>query len=297
MTGDTSTPRLIASYFTLAGDLIPFATTAPSPWSLQDRAEAAATAGFVGLGIETNDLRHHVAQHGYAGIRRILADAGLTYLEFEVLTDWFAEGARREASDRDRAFLLRSAAELGADMIKTVGDIHLATGTANLTPWPIDTLGDAYGQLCRDAARSGTRITLEIVPFSGIATLAAAQALVERAAEPNGGILIDIWHMARGKIPYDSIKDLPPHLITAIEIDDAMREPVPDIFEDTICWRKLPGEGELDVPAFLRAIAATGYDGVYGVEIVSNEHRARSLRDAAEAAFRTTMAQFARRDT
>lgn len=287
-------PRLIASYFTLAGDLIPFATPDPSPWDLSARAEVAARAGFVGMGIETNDLRHNVARHGYGGIRRILADSGLDYLEFEVLTDWFADGERRARSDCNREFLLRSAGELGADMIKTVGDIHLATGAADLGQWPVAALGDAYGQLCRDAARSDTRITLEIVPFSGIATLERAQELVVHAGEPNGGILIDIWHMARGHIPYEHILSLPPHLITAVEIDDAMQQIVPDIFEDTICWRKLPGEGELDVPRFLQCIAATGYDGVYGVEIVSNEHRARTLNDAAERAFETTMGQFAR---
>lgn len=290
-------PKLIASYFTLAGDLIPFAAADPSPWDLRPRAEAAARAGFVGMGIETNDLRHNVARYGYGGIRRILADAGLHYLEFEVLTDWFADGERRARSDCDREFLLRSAGELGANMIKTVGDIHLATGSADLGQWPITALGDAYGQLCRDAARSGTRITLEIVPFSGIATLERAQELVEHASEPNGGILIDIWHMARGHIPYEDILSLPPHLITAVEIDDAMRQAVPDIFEDTICWRKLPGEGELDVPGFLRCIAETGYDGVYGVEIVSNEHRSRTLTDAAERAFETTISQFAKIDS
>ena len=288
-------PRLIASYFTLAGNLIPFAGPDPSPWDLRNRAEAAARAGFVGMGIETNDLRHNVERYGYAGIKRILADAGLNYLEFEVLIDWFADGDRRAASDANRAFLLRSAGELGADMIKTVGEIHLATGEIHLSEWSPDHLAEAYGGLCRGAANVGARITLEIVPFSGIATLEAARALIEGAGEPNGGILIDIWHMARGGIPYEDILTLPPHLITAVEVDDAMAQPVPDIFEDTICWRKLPGEGELDVPRFLRCIAQTGYQGVYGIEMVSNEHRTRTLEDAAQRTFDTTMAQFAKR--
>lgn len=288
-------PQLIASYFTLAGNLIPFAGPDPSPWDLRDRAEAAARAGFVGMGLETNDLRHNVERYGCAGIKRILADAGLTYLEFEVLVDWFADGDRRAASDANRAFLLQSAGELGADMIKTVGEIQLATGEVHLSEWSPDRLAEAYGGLCRDAAKMGARITVEIVPFSGIATLESARALVEGAGEPNGGILIDIWHMARGGIPYEDILTLPPHLITAVEVDDAMAQPVPDIFEDTICWRKLPGEGELDVPRFLRCIAQTGYKGVYGIEMVSNEHRARTLEDAAQRTFDTTMGQFAKR--
>ncbi len=42
---------------------------------------------------------------------------------------------------------------------------------------------------------------------------------------------------------------------------------------DTIHHRELPGEGELDVPAFLREICAAGYRGVYGTEILSARHR------------------------
>jgi sugar phosphate isomerase/epimerase len=65
------------------------------------------------------------------------------------------------------------------------------------------------------------------------------------------------------------------------------------VFEDTIRNRRLPGEGELNVPNFLRCVAQAGYDGVYGVEMVSDAHRRLSLDEAAERSFATTMAQFA----
>ena len=60
-------PKLIASYFTIAGDLPfpdgPFA----SPVSLRARAEAAAQAGYVGMGLYTDDLVHNLDLHGYEG--------------------------------------------------------------------------------------------------------------------------------------------------------------------------------------------------------------------------------------
>lgn len=287
-------PRLIASYFTLAGNLIPFAGDDPSPFDLPSRARAAAEAGYVGLGLETCDVAHCLRLHGADGIRRIIADAGLDYVELEVLGDWFADGERRAASDARREFLLRTAGEIGAAQVKCVGEIHLASGEAQATGYPLPQVIDAFGGLCRDAARVGTRVSIEIVPGSGVRDLATARAIVEGAGEKNGGMLIDIWHMARGGIPYDDILTVPPHLITAIEVDDADAEQVGTIFEDTINNRRLPGEGALDVPRFLDVIQRTGYQGVYGIEMVSNEHRARTLDDAARASFNATMAQFAK---
>ncbi|MES2492235.1 MAG: sugar phosphate isomerase/epimerase family protein [Pseudomonadota bacterium] len=287
-----ATPVLIASYFTLAGNLIPFASTDPSPFDLAARADAAARAGYAGIGLETGDLRHCKDRHGYAGIRRILTDAGLTYLEFEVLTDWFTSGERRAASDAQRAFLLEAAGELGAQKIKTIGDAHGGMDNAIPRDWSLELLADAYGQLARDAARVGSMVTLELVPGTGVRDLPTARAIAEGANEPNAGLLIDIWHLARGGIAYEDVLALPPALINAVEIDDAMSCQEGSIFEDTIRRRKLPGEGELDVPRFLRCLMATGYDGVYGVEMVSDEHRARSLEDAAQRSFATTMSQF-----
>jgi sugar phosphate isomerase/epimerase len=47
------------------------------------------------------------------------------------------------------------------------------------------------------------------------------------------------------------------------------------------------------MPGFMDAIAATGYDGPYGVEVIRAENRSRSLDELAEIAYRTASAQFA----
>ncbi|QUT06829.1 sugar phosphate isomerase/epimerase [Sphingobium phenoxybenzoativorans] len=284
----------MASYFTLAGDLIPFASDAPARFDLKARADAAARAGFVGIGLETNDLTHNVDQYGYAGMRRILSDAGLSYVELEVLTDWFADGDRRAVSDKTRQLMLQAAQELGVAKIKTIGD---ADGGMDFSiirePWPMTRLVEEYGRLAREAAKAGSLITLELVPGTGVSDLATAQALAEGANEPNAGLLIDIWHLNRSGIPYEDVQRLPPGLINAVEVDDAMARMVGTVFEDTINNRKLPGEGELDVIRFLQCIASTGYNGVYGVEMVSEAHRKLSLEQAATRSFSTTMEQFA----
>jgi hypothetical protein len=41
------------------------------------------------------------------------------------------------------------------------------------------------------------------------------------------------------------------------------------------------------------AVAATGYDAPYGVEVIRAENRARSVDELADIAYRTGIAQFA----
>jgi sugar phosphate isomerase/epimerase len=275
--------RIIAAYFTLAGDLMPFAGLDPSPFDLPARADAAARAGYVGLGLETSDLIACVERHGHAGIKAILRDAGLDYFELEVLLDWFAEGDARVVADRNKDILMRAAGEIGAAQIKALG------GPIDR---PIDSrMIDAFGGLCREAAAVGTNINLEIFPDSNIRDLEGARRVVEGANEPNGGLLLDLWHMGRGGVVCEDFLKLPPGMIRAVELDDAAAQQIGTIFEDTVHRRLLPGEGDLDVQRFLRCLHEAGFDGVYGVEIVSDRQRSLALEDAAAQSFAATANQ------
>jgi sugar phosphate isomerase/epimerase len=281
----SKTPKLLASYFTICGDIKPLTGNILSPFDLRSRALVVAEAGYVGMGIATEDLRHNVELHGYNGIKSILNDAGLQFFEIEVLLDWFTDGERRAASDKDRAFLLEAAEKLDAYQIKAVGDI---VGTQ----WPIDVMIESFADLCSDAREVGTQVTIEIFPASNIANLSTALAIVEGAAAKNGGLLLDTWHFFRGGIPYEDIETIPLQYIKHIELDDADEKLVGSIMEDTLLRRRLPGQGDADVQRFIRHIQATGYDGIYGVEVLSDEHRALSLEQAANSSFKASMKQF-----
>ena len=67
--------------------------------------------------------------------------------------------------------------------------------------------------------------------------------------------------------------------------DDADAVQVGTVLEDTIDRRRLCGEGQFPLPAFLDAVAATGYRGAWGIEILSTEHRARDVESAARLSF------------
>ncbi len=190
--------ELLASYWTICGGAEPHTDHEYSPFSLRERAEAASRVGFTGLGIWHADLLHVLERRSLAEMRQILTDNGIRHLELEFLTDWFLpDGERRQASDQLRRTLLETAEALGARHVK-VGDFFDS-------PVSMTQLIDEFGQLCREAAQHGTRIAFEVMPFSVIDSLDEATELVRGAAQPNGGICIDLWHMVKLGIPYDSV--------------------------------------------------------------------------------------------
>ena len=274
---------LLASYFTFAGNTVPLRDTGPCPFDFRARVEAAAKAGFTAFGLFFADLPAVIDRYGYPGMRAILADNGMTRLELEALIDWFADGDRGAAAAESRMLLLRSAEALGAYHIKAAGD--LSGG------WPVERMTESFAKLCDEAASGGSRISIEIIAFSNIASLERALTIVKGAGRVNGGLMLDIWHMVRGGIDFSEVAALPGNLIFGVELNDAAKSPVGTLFEDTIFHRQFCGEGDFDIPAFVAAVSATGYAGPYGIEVLSDKVRGMPLDVVAETAFRTT-AQF-----
>jgi sugar phosphate isomerase/epimerase len=78
---------------------------------------------------------------------------------------------------------------------------------------------------------------------------------------------------------------LPASSLIAVELSDAPAAAVGNFFDDTFDNRLVPGDGDFDVPAFIRAITAIGYDGPWGIELMSTRTRTLPLDVAlAEAA-------------
>ena len=131
------------------------------------------------------------------------------------------------------------------------------------------------------------------MPWSNLRTIEQGLEVVAGADSAHGGLLLDIWHLGRGGIAFEEISRIPARYLRHVEIDDAAAEVVGTLLEDTLDRRRLCGDGVLGVPAFLRAVQGIGYDGPFGVEILSTEHRRRTLDDAARSAFDSALAQFA----
>lgn len=291
---DTNDVELLAAFFTLAGDIYPFGPTEVSPLPFKDRVEAAAAAGYRGVGLIHADVRATAEKIGLAEMKRIVDANGIKYLEMEFLAHWYVDDERRPGSDAMRRDMFEIAHALG------IRDIKIAPGLGRdlynptveeMTP-NVARMTEEFAGVCREAAEYGTAIVMEVMPFSNVRTLEVARAIVEGADQPNGGLLIDIWHIARGGIPYSEIEKIPSRFIGSVELDDADVDVKGQLWEDTIYHRRLPGDGVLNPPAFIASVRKAGYKGPWGVEILNETYRKLPLAEQAKRSFETTIAQF-----
>ena len=280
----TPFPDLIATYWTIAGNVLPLSTPEQeaSAIDFRTRVEAAHRAGYRGIGLMHSDLVKVRRNYDFATMRSILADHNMVHVELEFLVGWLEDEPTATAVLDD---LCEAATALGARHLKAGPDMQAKI-------WPLDHMITRFSALCDRAREAGTAIALEIMPWTNLRTIDEGLAVVAGADAANGGLLLDIWHLARAGVPYSDIAKIPLRYLRHVELDDADAEVLGTLLEDTLDRRRLCGTGALDVPAFVRAVQMAGYTGPYGVEIISREHRRRPLDEAARLSFDTARAQF-----
>jgi sugar phosphate isomerase/epimerase len=139
-------------------------------------------------------------------------------------------------------------------------------------PWPeIRTkTGQSLAELADIAAPFGVRLALEPVSFAPLHTLAQALEVLEVAGRDNVGLCVDTFHLWTGGTPWDEVAALDPLLIVVAHIGDVTPrkgEEWSDADRDV-----LPGDGILPLKEGIAAIRATGYDGLWSVELLGAYH-------------------------
>jgi sugar phosphate isomerase/epimerase len=278
---------LIGSYWTIAGEVYPHTDREFSPFDFRERVEALSEVGFTGMGIWHADLEHILQSYTLAEMHSILDDNGITFIELEFLYDWFVDGEEKQASDVRKALLLEASAELKAHHVK-VGDFF-----RKVTPMP--KLIDSFAALCEDAGRYNATIGFELMPGAMIETLDESLEMVEGAGAPNGGIILDLWHVVKLGIPYQEAAAIPPQYLVSVEINDGylVRPEGMDFVTEVTEHRAFCGEGEFDVRGFVEAMWNAGYRGPWGIEVLWKELRNWPLDRIVNHAWDTTMVQFA----
>jgi sugar phosphate isomerase/epimerase len=279
---------LVDLYWTSAGPVEVHAGREWSTFDWRDRCANAERVGFQGLGLWHADIEHQLESRSLKEMREIFEGAGLTYLEVEFLQDFWVDKRHpaRADSDRRRRLLFDTAAEFGAH--------HIKVGNIPGTPGELAQIVDAFGELCQDAAENtDATIAYEFMPFDvNIHTLEDALTLVTEAAQPNGGLVIDTWHMAKLGIEPDELRQIPSEYLAWVELSDGQFPNMEDRVDETVNHRRLPGEGEFDIQGYVEACRAVGYEGPWGVEVLSAELRQLPIEQEFERAYETTAAQF-----
>ncbi|MDP9052181.1 MAG: sugar phosphate isomerase/epimerase [Acidobacteriota bacterium] len=275
---------LLASYWTIAGGAEPHTDHEYSHFDFRDRVAEIARVGFRGMGLWHADLEYTLRSHSLEEMKQILDDHGIIHIELEFLQDWFVDGEARRSADQRKGLLLRAAQKLGARHVK-VGDFF-----NQVVPMP--KLVQEFRSLCREAAEHGTKIGFELMPFSMLTTLESTLTMLTEADAPNGGVILDLWHLVKLGIPFHMATAIPRRFLIGVELNDGYLKSELDLVTETTQHRQLCGEGEFDVKGFVAAMRDSGYEGPYGIEVLNAQLRKRPLKELAQVAYSTTRAQF-----
>ncbi len=172
-----------------------------------------------------------------------MADAGIAALD--------ANTARivPETQVADYAPFLDAAARLGAR--------HVMASVDDADP---DRSADNVGRLCDLAAERGLTVDLEFVPWTALSGLRAAADLVRTCRHDALGIAVDTLHFHRSGSSADELARLPRRWFRYAQICDAPGSktlpPRERLVHEATKERLLPGEGDIDLAAILRALPA-----------------------------------------
>jgi sugar phosphate isomerase/epimerase len=275
-------PQLVATAWTSAGDTSPMRVPATSPVPITERVAAVAEAGFTGLGFIADDLLAVRDTFGFSALRDLISDHGLTHVEIELIERWWVPRGEAGNSYHVRELLFDAADHLAPAFIKIGSELGPPTRHPERLIEPLRQLGT-------QAAEHGTRVAIETMPFSIISTLPMGAEIVSAAAHPGIGLLLDAWHVFRAGTSLEELRAaLAPEMIFGVELDDAAQALVGTHFEDTVNHRLLCGEGSFDLRGLVALLRDKGFDGPWGVEILSSSFRrlpvAQAVKLAAESA-------------
>lgn len=241
---------------------------------LPDKLAAIAGAGFDGVEIfETDFLAYNGSPRD---VGRMARDLGLEITLFQPFRDFegMPDPLRSRAFDRaERKFDVMQ--ELGTDLIL------VCSNTSASALGGIDRAAADFQELGQRAAKRNLRVGYEALAWGKhISDHRDAWEIVRRADHSNIGLILDSFHSLSRKIDVGSLLSIPKEKIFIVQLADAPMIEM-DLLYLSRHFRCMPGEGELPVTDFVAAIAQTGYDGYFSLEIFNDQFRGGATRSIA----------------
>ena len=233
---------------------------------LREKLGVIADAGFDGVEIFETDILAHDGPPRDVG--RMVRDLGLEIVAFQPFRDFegLPEPRRAKALDRARRkFALMN--ELGTENILVCSNVSPAALGG------IDRAAEDFRELGELAAAFGVNVGFEALAWGKhIWDYRDAWEVVRRAGHDRVGIILDSYHILSRNLPVDPIKSIPADRITLVQIADAPKIEM-DLLQLSRHFRCFPGQGDLDIAAFMSALSDTGFDGWLSHEIFNDRFR------------------------
>ncbi len=248
-----------------------------------EKLEAIAAAGFDGIEIFEQDFIAHDGDPKEVG--DMIRAMGLEITLFQPFRDFegLPEPHRAKVFDRvERKFDLMQ--DLGTDLVLICSSCHPeALGGIDRSAADFNELGDR-------AAKRGLRVGYEALAWGRhVNDHRDAWEIVRRADHDSVGLILDSFHTLARRIDPETIRRIPGDKIFFVQLADA-----PAIDMDLLYWsrhfRNMPGEGDLDVTGFMKAVMATGYTGPISLEIFNDQFRGGHPKTIAKDGYRSLVA-------
>ena len=199
------------------------------------------------------------------------------------------EGSPEKAeSDRTKRLLFEASAAFGAH--------HIKAGNIPARVCEFDQLAEVAGSGVRRGERAhGREDRLRDHPVRPSGEHPGARSRSDRsrgrAEEPGAGDR-HLAHVQAGHRAREAGGASTPSKIAWVELSDGHFHNLDDFVYEVTCDRRLPGEGEFDIPGYVTALQAAGYEGPWGVEVLSVDLRSLPFEETFQRAYETTNAQF-----
>ncbi len=241
---------------------------------LREKLAAIAEAGFDGVEIFETDVT--ASDRTPEEIAAQAADLGLEIVALQPFRDFegMPEPERRRNFERARR-KFELANRLGAPRMLVCSNVSpLALGGIDRAATDLRELGGL-------AEEFGIDVGFEALAWGRhVSDYRDAWEIVRRADHPRIGVILDSFHLLARGLSVDAIRAIPADRITFVQVSDAPKVDM-DILQLSRHHRCFPGQGELDIPGFMAALGATGYDGWLSHEVFSDRFRMGSPRRIA----------------
>jgi len=247
---------------------------------LAEKLQAIAAAGYDAVEVFENDFLTFDGSPRDVG--KMITDLGLTICAFQPFRDFegMPEPLRARTFARaERKFAIMN--ELGAELMLIC---------SNVSPQSlggIDRAAADFRELGALAARYDVRVGFEALAWGRhVNDYRDAWEIVRRAGHERIGLILDSFHTLARHSPLEPIASIPGDRIFLVQLADA-----PKLDMDVLSWsrhfRCFPGQGDLAVADFVKAVEQTGYSGPLSHEIFNDQFRAGSARRLATDGMRS----------
>ena len=220
-------------------------------------------------------------------ITQSIRDHGLSVSDVDPLFNWLPSAVTLTGSDAISVCTQASAEDIFH--LAHVAGTNLVNAPLGLaSPDSEQQIVDCFAALCEQAKQEDLRVCLEFMPFNQVSNLATAARVIQQAGCDNGGIMFDCWHHHRGGGLPEDILCVPGEYFFAMQLDDALVQPMDDIIEETMNHRLLPGEGSINLLQTLKNLKTVGAQVIYDIEVFNEPMRSLSAAERARQMFESS---------